>query len=316
MRIKLVALIIGLILLAIPPIILPPYYVGIVMLILLAGIFAMSLNLLMGYGGLASLGHVAFFGVAAYVVAYLALKGFNSFWISAGAGLGASVAIGAIFGYLALRARGIYFMMITVALAQMLWGLAYKWTSVTKGMTGLSGVKRPDLGFIPVNLESDTAFYYFTLLFFLISALAIFQITRSPFGLVLQGIRDSEPRMRAMGYHVWRYQYAAFIIASTFAAIAGIITVYYHGFVGLDALSVMVSFKVLLMVVLGGPGTFFGPLIGAFGVTLLENVVSNYTQRWLIILGLVYVLVVIFAPDGVYGPIKRRVEKWLIRWVP
>jgi len=192
-----------------------------------------------------------------------------------------------------------------------LWGIALKWTSVTRGDDGLAGIPRPDLVFIHPDLSNTTAFYYFTLIFFAVSALAMSLVVRSPFGLALRGISLSEARMRALGYNVWLYQYVAFVIAGFFAAVAGILSVYYRGYVGPGDLSLVTSAKVLLMVILGGAGTLVGPVVGAFSMVLLENFISANTERWLFVLGLIYVLVIIFAPHGVYKPIMRRVLKWV-----
>jgi branched-chain amino acid transport system permease protein len=308
---KIISVLIAFAILAILPIFLTSYYIGLVILMFIFAIFAMSLNILLGYGGLPSLGHAACFGVAAYTFGYLAVKVLCNFWVGATAGLVLSLCVAAVFGLLALRTRGVYFLMITLALSQVLWGIAFKWTSVTNGDDGLSGIPRPDLVFIPVSLSNITIFYYFTLIFFMISLIAIYVVVQSPFGLALEGIRDSETRMRSLGYNTWLYRYVAFIIAGFFAAIAGILYVCYHGFVGPGYLHLVLSAKVFLMVTLGGAGTFMGPVIGAFGIVLLENVISGYTERWLLILGIIYVLVIVFAPQGIYSPMRRRIQKWL-----
>jgi branched-chain amino acid transport system permease protein len=308
---KIISPLIVFVILAILPISLPSYYIGLVILMFIFAIFAMSLNILLGYGGLPSLGHAACFGVGAYTFGCLAVKVHCNFWVGATAGLVLSLCVAAGFGLLALRTRGVYFLMITLALSQLLWGIAFKWTSVTNGDDGLSGIPRPDLLFTPVNLSDTTAFYYFTLIFFMISAAAIYVLVQSPFGLALKGIRDSETRMRALGYNTWLYQYVAFITAGFFAAIAGILNVCYHGFVGPGDLHLVTSAKVLLMVILGGTGTFWGPIIGAFGLVFMENFISGYTEHWLLVLGSIYILVILFAPHGIYSPIRRRIQTWL-----
>jgi len=259
------------------------------------------------------LGHAAGFGVGAYISGYLALKIVNNFWLGLAGGLAVSSAVAAVFGFLALRTRGINFLMITLALSQILWGIATLWRAVTGGDDGLSGIPSPNLVFIPVDLSSTQTYYYFTLAFFVIAAIAMSLVVRSPFGLALKGIRDGETRMRALGYNIWVYQYVAFMIASFFASLAGILMVYYHGFVSPSDLHILMSAKVFLMVILGGSGTLVGPVIGAVSIVILENFVSAYTTRWMLILGLIYVLVISFAPRGIYNPIKERVLGWLIR---
>jgi branched-chain amino acid transport system permease protein len=297
--------------LAILPVFLSSYYVGLMIVMLIFGIFAMSADILVGYSGLPTLGHAAFFGVASYTAGYLTLNVLNNFWLNLAASIGLSLAVGGVFGLLALRTRGVYFMMITLALAQVLWGVAFKWTSVTRGDDGLSGIPRPDLGFITLNLADATAYYYFTLTLFILAVIAMYLVVKSPFGLALRGIRDSETRMRSLGYNIWLYQYVAFIIAGFFAALAGVLNVYYHGYVGPADLHLVTSARVLLMVILGGAGTLFGPVVGAFSIVILENFISDYTSRWMMVLGFIYVLVIILAPQGIYGPITRRVERWL-----
>lgn len=287
---------------------LPRYYVGLMTQVLIFGIFAMSLDLLVGYTGLQSLGHAAYFGMAAYTAALLALRVTNNFWVDALAGLLASVATAAVFGLLALRTSGAYFLMATLALAQVLWGIAYRWRSLTGGDDGLPGISRPDLG-LPWSLWDVTVYFNFVLLIAVLVGAALFVIVRSPFGYALRGIRESESRMRVLGYNTWLYKYSAFILAGFFAGIAGILFVYYNGFVSITELSVVVSAEALLMVILGGPGTLFGPLLGAGVVVFLRHIVSGYTERWLFILGLVYVLAVLFAPRGIIGELQERFRR-------
>jgi branched-chain amino acid transport system permease protein len=180
---------------------------------------------------------------------------------------------------------------------------------VTHGDDGLSGILRPDLAFIQLDLSNTTVYYYFALFFFLVVVVAAWMVAQSPFGLTLKGIRDSEVRMGTLGYDAWIYQYIAFLLAGFFTSIAGVLNVYYHGYVGPSDLHIVTSAKVLLMVILGGSGTLIGPIVGAFAIVLLENFISGYTARWLLLLGLIYVLVIIFAPQGIYPPIKKRVYK-------
>ena len=279
------------------------YYLGLASKMLIFALFAMSLDLLVGYAGLFSLGHAAFFGVAAYTVGLLSLRAGVNAWLALPAGLVAAGLTGALFGLLALRARGSYFLMITLALGQVLWGIAFGWASLTGGDNGLPDIPRPDLG-LPWSLAATTPFYYFVLLIVAAAAAVLGLIVRSPFGHALRGIRDSESRMSALGYNVWRYQYLAFVLGGLFAGLAGCLYVYQNGFVGPDYVFVTRSAEALLMVILGGAGTLVGPAIGAGLITLFENVVSAYTQRWLMMLGAVYVLVTLFAPRGIMGLVQ------------
>lgn len=298
-----------LVLLALPGV-LPSYYLGLVIRTLIFAIFAMSLDILMGYTGLASLGHAAFLGVSAYTVGILSLKVSNSVYLTLGAGLGVAGITAAVFGFLVLRSRGPQFLILTLSLAQVLWGVAFKWKALTGGDDGLPGIPRPDLG-LPVSLSGVTPFYYFSLFLFLVATTLLYLIVRSPFGCTLEGIRENEARMRALGYDVWLHQYIAYLLAGLFAGMAGVLFAYYNGFVSPVDLHLATSAKCLLMVVLGGAGTLFGPALGAAVVVLMENLVSAYTQRWLTILGATYVLVVLFTPEGLWRPIRRGLGRWL-----
>ncbi len=280
------------------------YYLGLVIRMMIFSIFAMSLDLLMGYTGLASLGHSAFLGVAAYAVGILSVRVSNSLFLTFGAGLGFAGITAAIFGFLVLRSRGPQFLMLTLALAQVLWGIAFKWKALTGGDDGLPGIPRPSL-WLQWDLSGLTAFYYFSLFFFLLAALLLYLIVRSPFGYSLEGIRENETRMQTLGYHVWMHQYVAFVLAGLFGGMAGVLFAYFNRYVSPAELHLATSAKVLLMVVLGGAGTLFGPALGAAVVVLLENLVSAYTQRWLTILGAIYVLVVLFMRQGLWRSIRK-----------
>ncbi|MDP2935939.1 MAG: branched-chain amino acid ABC transporter permease [Dehalococcoidia bacterium] len=301
----------GLAILAILPKVLTSYYVGLLVTVLIFGIFALSLDLLLGHCGLPSLGHAASFGTAAYVAGFLSLKIANNAPVNFAAALFAGGAVAAIFGLLALRTRGIYFLMITLALSQVLWGLAFKWKSATGGDDGMPGIPRPNLSMLGLDLTPVNSYYYFTLALFVLVCILMYILIRSPFGHSLRGIRESESRMLALGYNVWAHQYVAFIIAGLFAALAGILYVYYNNMVSPKDLHLITSAKVLLMVILGGTGTFLGPILGATLIVLLENIVSGFTERWLLILGIIYVLVIMLAPKGLLGPLRGRLRRWI-----
>lgn len=280
---------------------LPRYYLDVSSRILELAIFAMSLDILLGYTGLWSLGHAAFFGVAAYGVGLVSLKLTTDPWIGVVLALAATMLVAAIFGVLLLRARGVYFMMLSLALAQMVWGVAFEWRSLTQGDDGLPGIPRPDLTAIGLNTTDPRTFYTMVAVIFLIAAGLMFVFTRSSFGYSLQGIRDNELRMRSLGYNVWLHQYAAFMVSAFFAGWSGILVAYHNGIVSPDDLGILRSAEALLMVVLGGAGTVLGPVLGAAVVELLRDLVSIYTERWMSVLGIVYVLTVLFAPNGVYN---------------
>jgi branched-chain amino acid transport system permease protein len=268
-------------------------------------ILAMSLDVLLGYTGLPSLGHAAYFGVAAYAVGILTTEYQRGFLTCLVVGVALAALTAAIFGLLAIRASGTYFLMITLALGMVVWGLAFRWVSMTKGDNGIAGVPRPELG-LPWSLSLPLPFFYFALTAAVAAWAVLGLLVRSPFGMGLQGIRESESRMRALGYNVWLHKYLAFVIAGAFAGFAGVFWAYYNGFVSPVDVQLVTSVETLLMVALGGPGTLAGPALGATIIIFLKNFVSVYTKRWLLILGAVYIGVILFAPQGVLGALKRR----------
>lgn len=280
------------------PEVLRPYYLALATKMLIFALFAMSLDLLLGYTGLASLGHAAYFGVAAYTVALLIVRADAPSALAFPAGLGAAVVAGALFAPLALRARGSYFLMITFALAQVVWSVAFGWRTLTNGDDGMPDIVRPNFGF---SLDSTRSFYYFVLAVVGVGTLLLIAIVKSPFGRALRGIRDSESRMQALGYDVWRHQYAAFVLSAFLAGIAGALYAYFNRFVGPEYLSIVQSAEALIMVILGGAGTLIGPAIGAGLIVFLEDFVSSMTEHWVLVLGVIYVLVTLFAPRGLIG---------------
>jgi branched-chain amino acid transport system permease protein len=292
----------ALVLLALP-LALTSYQLGLLTKILIFAIFAMSLNLILGYTGLPSLGHAAYFGVAAYTVGLLALRVTANFWLDFGAGLAAAAAPAALFGLLALRAQGSYLLMSTLALAQVMWGVAFGWRWLTGGDDGLPGVPRPAAG-LPWSLAGGVAFYYFVLAVFAVAVAILAVVVASPFGRALVGIRESERRMEVLGYDTWRYKYVAFVVAGLFAGLAGALFVYYNGFVSPAYLSIVFSATGLIMVILGGAGTLLGPALGSAVIVVLENLISAQTERWLTVLGVIYVAVTLFAPAGLVGLLR------------
>src|SRR5262249_40402947 len=290
------------------PVVLSSYQLSLLTKMLIFGTFAMSLDLLLGYAGLPSLGHAAYFGVAAYTVGLLALRVANNFWLDFPAGLLIAACVSALFGLFALRTRGSYFLMITLALGQVLWGIAFGWRSLTGRDHGLPSVPRPRLP-LPWSLTEGVPFYYFVLACFLVAIGLLALIVSSPFGRALVGIRESERRMEVLGYDVWRYKYVAFILAGLFAGLAGNLFVYFNGFVSPAYLNSLSSAAALRMVIVGGAGTLVGPAIGAAVIVALENVISAYMERWVLVLGVIYVLVTLFAPAGLVGLVRRRLSR-------
>ena len=287
------------------------YYTGLMVEMLIFGVFALSLNLLLGYTGLPSLGHSAFFGTAAYTAGIFSLRVTDNFWIDSMAGLFAAMVMAGLFGLLVLRTTGAYFLMLTFALAQVVWSAAFKWRTMTGGDNGLPGIARPDFSWLPWSLWDTSVYFYFALVVSLLVLVAMYYLVHSPYGLTLQGIRENEGRMQSLGYNTWLHKMVVFVLAGFFAGIGGVLFAYYYGFVGNSEVSVLLSAEVFLMVILGGAGTLLGPAFGAGAVVLLRNFVSDYTGRWLLILGVIYVVVVLFAPKGVVVTAQAKVKSLL-----
>ena len=277
------------------------------------GILAMSLDILIGFTGLASLGQAAYFGVGAYLTAVLAAKyhfgvGWD-FWLVVVFGILAAALLAAFFGLFAIRASGVYFLMITLALGQCVWGLAYRWNSVTGGDNGLVIKARPSFG---LNLANDVTFFFLVLGFFIVSMILMYVLVRSPFGRSLKGIRERELRMSMLGYNVWLHKYIAFVIAGAFGGLAGVLWAHTNGIVTPEDVVLTTSVDALLMVVLGGAGTLIGGVIGAAIVLLLREYLSTLVPWWQYVLGGVYVLTILYLPTGLMG-IPKRIRQGLKR---
>jgi len=283
---------------------LPAYPLTLLTQALIVGILAMSLDLLLGYSGMPSLGHAAYFGVGAYAVAIMTTERQVGLIGCLMVGILLATLTAAIFGLLAIRAAGTYFLMITLALGMVVWGLAFRWVSLTKGDNGISGVPRPTL--LGLELITAVPFFYFCLVSAAVAWVLMGLLVVSPFGLGLRGIRGSESRMQALGYNVWLHKYMAFVLSGAFAGFAGTLWAYYNGFVSPNDVQLVTSVETLLMVALGGPGTLIGSMLGAGLIVFLRNFVSVYTKRWLLILGGVYIGVILFAPTGIVGALRGR----------
>lgn len=286
--------------------VLSTYWVGILTLILIFGILAMSLDILMGYTGLPSFGHAAFFGVAAYTVAILSTRYEVGLWGCVGGAILLSTAVAAVFGLLVSHARGVYFLMITLALSMVIWGLAFRWVDMTAGDNGIAGIPRPDLG-AAVSMWDEVTFYYFVLAIYGAVFLLISLFLKSPFGQSLKGIRESESRMRNLGYNTWLHKYLAYVVAGMFSGVSGILWAYYNGFVSPSDVEITASFEAFLMVILGGPGTLVGPALGAGIIIFLQNFLSAFTERWLIVIGAIYILTILYLPQGIMALNVRRI---------
>lgn len=279
------------------------YYVNLGSQVLIAAMFALSLNLLVGYAGLTSLGHAGYLGLAAYTSGWLML---NLGWgagSSAVAALAATTAVAAVFGVVALRASGISFLMITLALGQILWGVAFRWADVTGGDNGLSGLARPRP--FGIDMGGASQFYFFTLTVMVSMWVAIAVWIRSPFGASIRATRDQPRRMSALGFNVWLIRWITFVVSGFLGGVAGVMYVYYNQFISPHSLSLANSAEMLLMVIAGGPGTLVGPVLGAATVVLLKNLASGWIDRWMMLLGAFYVFIVLFVPGGLVAGFNR-----------
>jgi branched-chain amino acid transport system permease protein len=276
---------------------------------LVFAILAMSVDILLGFAGLASLGQAAYFSVGAYLTAILAAKyhfglGWD-FWLVVLLGMLIGAATAAFFGLFAVRATGVYFLMITLALGQCVWGLAYRWNSLTGGDNGINVTSRPSFG---LDLTNERTFFFLVFAFFAVTLLLLYILVRSPFGRSLEGIREREPRMKILGYNTWLHKYIAFIIAGAVGGLAGVLWAHTNGLVSPDTAVLTTSVDALLIVVLGGAGTLVGGAIGSAIVFGLREYLSTLVPWWQYVLGGVYVLTILYLPMGLMG-IPARIRQ-------
>ncbi len=280
------------------PWVLPSYPQTVVTQVLIFALFAMSIDILAGVAGRTPLCHGALFGTAAYVVAYhLTVQG-GSPWGAAALGVLGATLLATVFAALAVRTSGVYFLLLTLAEGMIVWGICYRWTSVTGAENGLRGIARPP------SLEGPAAFYYCVLAVVVVLGWAIWRFVHSPFGLTLRGIKESETRMRTLGYDVGLHLLVGFAVSGFFAGAAGVLYAFFNSFVSPTTVSLAQSTAGLLMVIVGGVGTLLGAPVGAALIIVLENVVSFYTERWSTVLGLLFILTMLFAPEGVVGKLR------------
>jgi branched-chain amino acid transport system permease protein len=283
------------------------YATGLASEILVFAIFAMSLDLLIGYTGLLSFGHAAFFGVSAYTVVILGVHLGISGWIGLFAGVVVSAIVAAIIGFFSIRVSGIPFLMLTMAFAQLLFSLSIKWRTVTGGTDGLSGFQRPTLFGVP--LDDRTVQFYVVAAGFVLVLAFLRRLIASPLGSIFIGIRENEQRMRAAGYPVQRFKLVSFTLAGALAGVGGGLYALQNAFVSSDILHWSLSGDAIIMVILGGTGTIIGPAFGAAVFLLLKNVVSSRTEYWLLWVGVVFILCVMFLRQGVWGWLHARIAR-------
>jgi len=289
--------------LLLPPFLAGDFYINLASQIMIAAVFALSLNLLVGFGGMTSLGHASYLGVAAYFSALLTSRYGLGHGAAALISISGTVAMAAFFGVIALRATGLGFLMITLALSQVLWGLAYRMSNVTNGDNGITGLTRPAP--FGISLDSPVAFYWFVLIVAAVAFLLMAVFVSSAFGSSLRGVRDQPRRMAALGFNPWLIRWITFIYAGFWGAVAGLLYVYYHKYIHPSSLSTTSSAEALLGVIAGGSGTLGGPAVGAALVLLLKNYASAYVERWNMLLGLVFLFIVLVMPAGIVPGFTR-----------
>jgi len=275
-----------------------PFWTGLATQMLIFGLLALSVDLLLGHAGLFSLTHASFFAVSAYTVAILQVRYGWPTLAAAPAGIVLGTLLAAIFG-ISVRTRGVYFILITIALGYVVWGVAHRWSSFTGGDNGVTNVPFPAVG--PAAVTSHTQYYYLVLAAVILCGLGYRVLIRSPFGLGLRGIKASETRMQSLGYRTGMHLYAAFVLSGALASFAGVLYVYYNKFVNPVAASFPISVEAALMAIVGGTGTIVGPFIGAGVVLGLRNWVSSFVEMHHAIMGAVFIATVLWAPQGLVG---------------
>ncbi len=278
------------------------FWMTLITQIYIYGLLALSVDLLLGHAGLYSLCHASFFAVAAYTTAILQVRHGVPTLLAAPAGILAGTLLAILYGA-SVRTRGVYFILITIALGYIIWGAVYRWASFTGGDNGITNVPPPSIG--SVTVASQTAYYYFALAVVLLCALGYRILIRSPFGLSLRGIKASESRMHSLGYRTTKHLYVAFVISGAMASLAGVLYVYYNRFINPVAASFQISVEVSLMAIVGGSGTIIGPFLGSGIVLGLRNWVSSFFEFHAAVMGIVFIATILWAPHGIVGFFSR-----------
>lgn len=290
---------ISIVALALAPFFLSLFQIDLLSEILILAIFALSLNILVGFTGLISLGHAAFFGVGGYTAALIAQHVSSNLLVTMGLAIFAALLVAAVLGIFCIKVNGFYFLMLTLALSQMIYSFIHQSTSLTGGSNGLSGIPIPSIaGF---QFSHSVFIFYLTAFLFLVIYALVRIIVHSPFGKVLIGIRENETRVQSMGYNTSLYKYAAFILAGSVGGVAGAMYSYFNGFIAPSDVYWTMSGTALFMVIIGGAGTMLGPFLGAVLIVILETIISSYTELSMLIIGTVFIIFVIFFPKGIVG---------------
>lgn len=276
---------------------------------LIFAIFALGFDIVFGYTGLLSFGHAIFFGVGAYATGLMLVRVVPSLFVALVVGTALSLLISYVVAYLSIRMRGIYFVMITLAFCQMFYFIGFKWTSLTGGDNGLHGVPRTSFG--PVDLDSGVTLYFFILIIFALCLLLAYRIVHSPFGRVLKALKDNEDRARSIGYNTATFKTVSFMISAFFASLAGGLYAFHSNFVPVETLSIHTSGDVVIMALLGGIGTLYGPVMGAMLIVYLKNILSNWLGNWHLILGGIFIVSVLTLRQGIFPVIFGKLGEKL-----
>ena len=291
------------------PLVMP--YEALAINILIFGLYAVGFNLLFGYTGMLSFGHAAFLGTGSYLCGIAIVSGGWPWWAAIGAGVAASSLVGVVMGYLAIRTRGIYFSMVTLALAQIVYYAFYKAERWTGGENGLRGIRVEAIDVLGWKLDflNPTTKYYVILVFVAAALWFVSRVLNSPFGAVIEAIRENEKRTAACGFDVARAKLLVFVLSATVCGLAGALRALHLSIVPIDSLHYLQSGQAVMMCLLGGMGTFFGPFVGAAAFLYLEDVATSFTTHWMAAVGVIFMVFVLFFPKGIWGSILH----WLNR---
>lgn len=279
--------------------------------ILLFGLFAVGFNLLFGYTGLLSFGHAAFLGVGSYLTGIAMVHGGWPWWAAVVLGVACAGLAGLAIGFLAIRTRGIYFSMVTLALGQIVYYAFYKAEGWTGGENGLRGIQVPavEIGGLRLDFLNPVTKYYVILAFVALALWFVSRVLASPFGAVIEAVRENDRRAAACGYDVARTKLLVFVLSALICGLAGALRALHLSIVPIDSLHYLLSGQAVMMCLLGGMGTFFGPFVGAGVFLTLEDVVTVFTQHWMAVVGGVFMFFVLFFPSGIWGTLVKRLER-------
>ena len=291
--------------LLIAPLIIPKFYIYILAVIFVTALLAMSLNLVVGHGGLFQFHHAAFYGVGAYTAGLIMAKTTWPWWIGFSAGPVAAALTGYLIGLFCVRLSKLYFGMLQISLGSLIWAIAFRWYRLTGGDDGIHGIPMPEF------ISSLKSSYYFVLIILVVCLILMYLILKSPFGTTLQAIRDNPERCAAVGINVKRHQLMGIVVATFFAGVAGVLFIAVEGSIFPDLLFWVLSLEVFIMCLLGGWFTFGGPILGAAMIVSLRTFVGTYTEYWTLILGVILILLIFFLPDGIMG--YNFIEKFGLR---